>query len=160
MPLHFLRRNFSWKLCANISESKKIITKFVYVNSFKTGVYSYFKISSMGSDVQSLQSFTSRTVLFKLVLHSKPCFYAFQENAIKQNGIDKIIVDPRHFNQVVTVFRLPDGSNISVISFVSFHPQYHGVSVDMFSIGRIPIIYHNNRIWILCLCQDKFLAAS
>ena len=90
----------------------------------------------MGSDVQSLRSFTFRTVLFKLVLDSRPCFYAVQENVIKQNGIDKIIVDPWHFNQVGTVFRLPDGSNISVISFVSFHPQYHGVSVDMFSIGN------------------------
>ena len=100
----------------------------------------------MGSDVQSLRSFTFRTVLFKLDLDSRPCFYAVQENVIKQNGIDKIIVDPWHFNQVGTVFRLPDGSNISVISFVPFHPQYHGVSVDMFSIVRIPIIYHNNRM--------------
>ena len=115
-------------------------------SSFKTGVYNCFKISSMGSDVQSLRSFSFRTVLFKLVLHSRPCFYAFQENAIKQNGIDKIIVDPRHFNQVVTVFRLPDGSNISAISFIPFHPQYYGVSMDMFSIGTIPIIYHNNRM--------------
>ena len=115
-------------------------------SSFKKGVYNYFKISSKGSDVQSLRSFTFRTVLFKLVLDSRPCFYTVQENVIKQNGIDKIIVDPWHFNQVGTVFRLPDGSNISVISFVPFHPQYHGVSMDMFSIGTIPIIYRNNRI--------------
>ena len=66
-------------MCANISESKKIITKFVYVNSFKTGEYNYFKISSMGSDVQSLRSFTSKTVLFKLVLHSKPSFTRFKK---------------------------------------------------------------------------------
>ena len=52
----------------------------------------------MGSDVQSLRSFTFRTVLFKLVLDSRPSFYAVQENVIKQNGIDKIIEDPWHFN--------------------------------------------------------------
>ena len=127
-------------------------------SSFKTGVYNYFKINSMGSDVQSLRSFSSRTVLFKLVLRldSRPCFYAVPEYVITQNGIDKIVVDPWHFNKVGTVFRLPDGSNISVISFVPFHPQYHGVSMDMFRIGTIPIICHNIRIWILCLCQDNF----
>ena len=156
MPLHFLRRNLSWNLWANISESKKIITVCSCTSSFKTGVYNYFKISSKGSDVQSLRNFTFRTVLFKLVLDSRPCFYAVQENVIKQNGVDKIIVGPWHFNQVGTVFRLPDGSNISVISFVPFHPQYRGVSMDTFDIGTIPIIYHNNPIWILCLCQDNF----
>ena len=100
----------------------------------------------MGSDVQSLRSLTFRTVLFKLVLDSRPCFYAVQENVIKQNGVDKIIGDPWHFNQVGTVFRLPDGSNISVFFFVPFHPQYHGVSMDTFSIRTIPIIYDNNPI--------------
>lgn len=67
-------------------------------SSFKTGVYNYFKINSMGSDVQSLRSFTFRKVLFKLVLDSRPSFYAVQENVIKLNRIDKIIEDPWHFN--------------------------------------------------------------
>ena len=133
-------------MCKHLGKQKDNNKVCSCTSSFKTGVYNYFKINSMGSDVQSLRSFTFRTVLFKLDLDSRPCFYAVQENVIKQNGIDKIIVDPWHFNQVGTVFRLPDGSNISVISFVSFHPQYHGVNVDMLSIGTIPIIYHKNRI--------------
>ena len=133
-------------MCKHLGKQKDNNKVCSCTSSFKTGVYNYFKINSMGSDVQSLRSFTFRTVLFKLDLDSRPCFYTVQENVIKQNGIDKIIVDPWNFNQVGTVFRFPDGSNISVISFVPFHPQYHGVSVDMFSIVRIPIIYHNNRI--------------
>ena len=133
-------------MCKHLGKQKDNNKVSSSTSSFKTGVYNYFKISSMGSDVQSLRSFTFRTVLFKLDLDSRPCFYAVQENVIKQNGIDKIMVDPWNFNQVGTVFRLPDGSNISVISFVPFHPQYHGVRVDMFSIGTIPIIYHNNRM--------------
>ena len=134
-------------MCKHLGKQKDNNKVCSCTSSFKTVVYNnQFKINSIGSDVQSLRSFTFRTVLFKLDLDSRPCFYTVQENVIKQNGIDKIIVDPWNFNQVGTVFRLPDGSNISVISFVSFHPRYHGVSVDMLSIGSIPIIYHNNRI--------------
>ena len=54
------------------------------------------------------------------------------------------VVDPQYFSKVETVFRLPDGFNLQ--SFIPFHPQYHGVSMDIFNISTIPIIYHNNRI--------------
>ena len=82
--------------CVQTSRKEKKVCSCT--SSFKTGVYNYFKINSMGSDVQSLRRFTFRTVFFKLVLDSRLCFYAVQANVIKQNGIDKIIVDPWHFN--------------------------------------------------------------
>ena len=64
---------------------------------FKTGVFNYFKINSMSNDEHSLRSFTSRPVLSELVPDSRPCFYSVPEYVIKQNGIDKIIMDPLAF---------------------------------------------------------------
>ena len=130
-------------VCKHLGKQKDNNKVCSCTSSFKTGIYNHFKINSMGSFYEALRS-------------GRYCLNQFQTQGLAFTRFKKMSLNKMEqtrslwilgiLNQVGTVFRLPDGSNISVISFIPFHPQYHCVSVDMLSIGTIRIIYHNNRM--------------